>query len=60
MALATKENPSWAPNSHHLVYNTSDNNKAELYLINLNTSEPIQISSGPGEKRFPSWEPRIK
>jgi len=53
-----KENPAWAPNSFHLVYNTTDSADSELYLINLKQAEPIKISSGPGEKRFPSWEPR--
>jgi TolB protein len=53
-----KENPSWAPNSLHLVYNTSDAKASELYLINLKQARASKISSGPGEKRFPSWEPR--
>lgn len=55
-----KENPSWAPNSQHLVYNSSDTNASELYLININQLEPFQITSGRGEKRFPSWEPRVR
>lgn len=55
-----KENPSWAPNNLHLVYNSADVNASELYLINLNQLEPVRITSGGGEKRFPSWEPRGK
>lgn len=50
-----KENPSWAPDSLHLVFNASDD---QLYMLNLNQAEATQITSGPGEKRFPSWEPR--
>lgn len=49
-----KENPTWAPNSLHLIFNAD----SELYLINLNQPEARKISSGAGEKRFPSWEPR--
>lgn len=49
-----KENPTWAPNSLHLIFNAD----SELYLINLNQPDSFKISSGPGEKRFPNWEPR--
>ncbi len=53
-----KENPSWAPNSLHLVFNSADNRASELYLINLNQTSAVQITKGRGEKRFPDWEPR--
>lgn len=53
-----KENPTWAPNSLSLIYNTTDANACELYLININQPNATKISSGPGEKRFPNWEPR--
>lgn len=52
-----KENPTWAPNNKHLIYNTTGNG-SELYLISLLQPTPTKISKGPGEKRFPSWEPK--
>lgn len=56
---SNKENPSWAPNSLHIVYNSTGKQGAELFLINLNDPRPIKIQDGlDGEKRFPSWEPR--
>jgi TolB protein len=58
--LGHKENPSWAPNSLHLVFN-SDSPEAgysQLYVVNLNSNEAKKITAGNGEKRFPSWEPR--
>jgi TolB protein len=55
-----KENPSWAPNSLHLFYNSTGKQNAELFLINLNDQRPIKILDEiRGEKRFPSWEPRL-
>jgi TolB protein len=55
-----KENPSWAPDSLHLVFNScsGDESGGELYIINLNQNESVKITSGSGEKRFPNWEPR--
>ena len=54
-----KENPSWSANSLYLVYNTSDVNDSELYVLGLKSKRfeklPIQI---PGDKHFPSWEIR--
>lgn len=54
----TKENPAWAPDSIHLIYNTETDGSSELYLINLLQPDPAQISKGPGQKRFASWETR--
>lgn len=50
-----KENPFFAPNSLHLVYNCEN----ELYIINLNQNEAVKITAGPGAKHFPVWEPRL-
>lgn len=54
--LDNKENATWAPDSFHLVYNTETEDLCELYLIHLNGGDPIMISKGSGQKRFPSWE----
>lgn len=54
-----KENPSWAPNSLVLVYNSSDQENNNLFILNLHgDGEGRQITAGPGDKRFPCWEPR--
>lgn len=54
-----KENPTWAPNSLHLIYNSNGTDTCDLYLINLNQAKATKITSGSGEKRFPNWEPRV-
>ena len=51
-----KENPAWAKDSLHLLFNTKDDS-SELFLVNLNQPEAVCITSGSGEKLFPSWEP---
>ncbi|MEX1013113.1 MAG: Tol-Pal system protein TolB [Waddliaceae bacterium] len=52
-----KENPSWAPNSQCLVYNTSDQGDSNLYLLTLKDQKSVCLSSGVGDRRFPAWEP---
>ena len=55
-----KENPCFAPNSLHIIYNTTGSRSgreiAELFLINLNDPTPIQITEGAGKKHYPTWE----
>lgn len=51
-----KENPSWAPDNQHLVFNTVGST-SELYVINLLQPTMIKISSGPGKKHYPAWQP---
>lgn len=49
-----KENPSWALDNCHLVYNTEDD--SELFLISIKDKKSQKISKGPGEKRFAAWQ----
>jgi TolB protein len=52
-----KENPSWAPNNHHLVYNSSDQ-KGALYVTTISGGNGVQITSSAVDACFPNWEPR--
>lgn len=50
-----KENPYWAPDSKHIVFNSTDHASSELYIVNLNQPDAIKISNGPGKKHYPTW-----
>ncbi len=54
-----KENPCFAPDSLHLVFNTVDSS-SELFLINIKQREMIQITNGPGKKHYPAWDPKYR
>ncbi|MDB6081339.1 MAG: tolB [Chlamydiia bacterium] len=51
-----KENPVWAANSLHLLFNSTDGDTTELYLVNLNQPQALKLTDGRGEKRFPYWK----
>lgn len=53
---ADKENPCFAEDSLHIVYNTTSPT-FDIFLLDLNQLEPVQITHGPGKKHYPSWEP---
>ncbi len=57
---SNKENPVWASNSLHLLFNSTDSHGTEIYLMNLNQPKAVKITSGPGVKIFPAWEPTSK
>ncbi len=52
-----KENPSWAPDSIHLVYNTTGK-ESQIYTIDIVKQKPVKIPTGDGISHFPSWEQR--
>jgi TolB protein len=54
--LGDKENPKWASNSLHMVYNTTAPTY-DIYIVNLNQIEPIRLTEGPGLKHYPAFEP---
>ena len=53
---ADKENPAWANDSLHLLFNAKDSQGTDIFLINLNQPDAVKITSGPGAKFFPAWE----
>ncbi len=50
-----KENPQWANNNLHLLFNSVGNDSCELYLVNLHQPKAVRIKTLPGIKRFPAW-----
>ena len=54
--LGDKENPSWANDSLHLVYNTTSPTH-DIYMISLNNPNPVRLTEGPGIKHYPVFEP---
>lgn len=56
VGLGDKENPSWAPDSFHLIYNTTSLT-FDIYRINLAQRAPVKLTEGPGKKHYPIFEP---
>ncbi|KAG6558952.1 Tol-Pal system protein TolB [Candidatus Rhabdochlamydia oedothoracis] len=50
-----KENPFWAPNSNHIIFNSTQDCNSEIYVVNLNQPQVIKISRGLGKKHYPNW-----
>lgn len=50
-----KENPTWASNSLHLMFNVREPDGSTLHVVNLHQTKAHQIYTLSGENRFPSW-----
>ncbi len=55
VGLGDKENPTWAPDSFHLAYNTTSPT-FDIFVLNLGQREPKKLTEGPGKKHYPTFE----
>ncbi len=52
------EEPSWAPDSRHIVYSVQHGKKRDLYIMDVYDRVPTQITRGPGNFSAPAWAPK--
>ncbi len=50
-----KENPSFAPNSLHVVFNITEGEQTNLCIMHIEQKEFTKISEGSGVKHYPTW-----
>ncbi len=53
-----KENPCFAQNNLHIVFNSTDGPYSDLYVVNLNQPNAIKITKGSGKNHYPNWSLR--
>ena len=51
------EDPSWAPDSRHLVYSSERGHKRDLYIMDVYEQAPTKITHGKGNFSAPAWSP---
>lgn len=56
VGMENKENPCWASNNRHIVYNTTSPT-TDIFLIDIEKREPIRLTEGTGVKHYPVFEP---
>ena len=56
--LGPDERPSWSPDGNSIVYSSFTNNdKRQIWLINITTGFSTQLTSDDYMNGFPAWEP---
>ncbi|MGH7583522.1 MAG: hypothetical protein ACREL5_09875 [Gemmatimonadales bacterium] len=48
------EDPSWAPDSRHLVFKSTRSGKEQLWILDVESSAARQIAT-PGTAQYPAW-----
>jgi TolB protein len=54
---ADNQDPSWAPDGRHLVFSKTRNWRSQLYLLDVETGEQIQLPAVEGDASEPAWGP---
>jgi TolB protein len=51
------EEPSWAPDSRHVVYSSERGRKRDLFVMDVYDRVPTQITHWKGNFSSPAWAP---
>ncbi|HKJ26581.1 MAG TPA: DPP IV N-terminal domain-containing protein [Anaerolineales bacterium] len=58
--VSTQTNVSWSPDSQRLVlsiHEKGDSDVDDLYILDVNSGQLKQLTSGPSNDLYPSWSP---
>lgn len=56
-SLVRDDSPAWSPDGAQIVFVSTEDDYAELHLINVATKERHQLTYGKGGCYFPAWSP---
>ena len=49
--------PSWSPDGKKIVFQSDRDGDEEIYIMNINGSEPKRLTSAPGRDAHPNFSP---
>ena len=52
------DDPSWAPDSRHLVFSSTRGGTRQLWIVDIETGRSRQLTFG-SEARLSAWSPRL-
>lgn len=59
-SVAENEDPSWAPDSRHLVFTSTRTGTKQLWIIDSQSGQMRQLTHGAASSRLSAWSPRLK
>jgi TolB protein len=54
-AEGLNDDPSWAPDSRHVVFKSNRTGREQLWIIDIETRVPRQLTNTPGLASYPAW-----
>jgi Tol biopolymer transport system component/actin-like ATPase involved in cell morphogenesis len=51
------DTPDWSPDGQQIVWETSVRGNLDIYRMNADGSEKVEVIAGPGEDAWPMWSP---
>ena len=58
-SVAENEDPSWAPDSRHLVFTSTRGGTSQLWVIDTQSGRVRQLTHGIATSRLAAWSPRL-
>jgi Tol biopolymer transport system component len=49
--------PDWSPNGKKLAFEQGDSPDGHIWVMNANGTNPVQLTSGPGDDFATAWSP---
>jgi len=49
--------PSWSPDGTRLTFDTTRDDNAEIYVIDVDGSNPVNLTNDPASDAWPAWSP---
>jgi Tol biopolymer transport system component len=50
--------PTWSPDGQHIAFTSFDDNKSDIYVINIDGTNLIRLTDNQGANRAPAWSPK--
>jgi Tol biopolymer transport system component len=52
------EAPAWSPDARMIAFTSGRRGRMDIYRIDVNGDNVIQVTNGPGNNTNPAWGPR--
>ncbi len=58
-SVAENEDPSWAPDSRHVVFTSTRSGTKQLWIVDSQSGQMRQLTHGTASSRLSAWSPRL-
>ncbi|MBI3961561.1 MAG: PD40 domain-containing protein, partial [Deinococcus sp.] len=57
VAVVPHGRPTWSPDGTRLAFSASADGQSDLYVVNTDGTDLVQLTNDPFEDRGPAWSP---
>jgi TolB protein len=57
ISLRTSQDGAWSPDGNRIAFVSFQNDKFDIFVMNISTGEITQVTDSPSADRYPTWSP---